>query len=109
MSDITSYLTPEGTPERCGVILKDGSLLELTNIHAEPLLGFRVDPSEIIEHFDNADATWHTHPGADPNLSEADYAGFLQWPELAHLIVGVREGLPMILRFEVQDGVLVSV
>lgn len=107
MQDILPYLTPEGTPERCGILTKAGEVLELTNIHAQPLQGFRMDPSEIAIHFSDAEATWHTHPGADPNLSEEDYAGFMQWPALGHVIVGVRDGEPLALRFEVEDGVLV--
>lgn len=107
MQDILSYLTPEGTPERCGVVTKAGDILEMVNVHPEPVRGFRMDPSEILLHFSDAKATWHTHPGSDPNLSEEDYAGFMQWPALQHIIVGVREGLPTAVRFGIEDGVLV--
>lgn len=108
MQDTISLLTPEGTPERCGIITKAGEVLELQNCHDDPVRGFRIDPRDIIEHFDKAAATWHTHPGADPNLSEEDYAGFLQWPELDHIIVGVRNGNPLAVHYAVEDGVLVN-
>lgn len=108
MQDILSYLTPEGTPERCGVLTNHGEVIEMTNIHPEPLRGFRMDPSEILLHFSDAKATWHTHPGSDPNLSEEDYAGFMQWPALGHIIVGFRDNLPKALCFGVEDGVLVT-
>lgn len=108
MPDTTSLLTPEGTPERCGILTKDGEILELTNCHDDPLRGFRVSPLDIITHFDNAVATWHTHPGADPNLSEEDYAGFMQWPDLEHHIIGVRDGQPLVIRYAVEEGVLVN-
>lgn len=108
MLDIISFLTAEGTPERCGIITKAGEVLELANIAENPVVGFRFDPSEILEHFESAKATWHTHPGSDPNLSEADYAGFTQWPDLDHLIVGLRDGQPTVSRYQVVSGVVVN-
>jgi proteasome lid subunit RPN8/RPN11 len=108
VQDISSFLTPEGTPERCGIVTKNGEALELENVHDNPLLGFRIDPSEIVLHFSDAIATWHTHPGADPNLSESDYAGFSNWPDLKHYIVGTRDGQPLVLCFEIQDGVVLQ-
>lgn len=108
MPDINSYLTPEGTPERCGILTKRGKVIELKNTHANPAKGFEMDPSDIIKHFGKAAATWHTHPGCDPNLSEADMAGFMQWPNLKHLIAGVRGGEPLTVCFEVQHGALVE-
>lgn len=108
MPDIISHLTPEGTPERCGIITKAGKVLELANVHGDPVLGFRIAPEDIIEHFEDAEATWHTHPGADPNLSEEDYAGFMQWPDLTHHVAGLRDGKPLVLGFVVADGILVN-
>lgn len=108
MQDIISHLTPEGTPERCGIITKAGVVIELDNAHSEPVRGFRITPEDILEHFDATEATWHTHPGADPNLSEEDYAGFMQWPDLTHYVAGIRDGEPLVLGFAVVDGILVS-
>ena len=108
MLDITSFLTPEGTPERCGIITHDDEVLELSNVAAEPSVGFRFDPWDIATQFPFAKATWHTHPGTDPNLSEEDYAGFSQWPELLHGIVGLRKGEATTLWFGTEDGVLVQ-
>src|SRR3546814_11024753 len=76
--------------ERCGFVLRDGTVVEITNVHDEPERGFRMAPARVLEYVDNPDlvGTWHTHPGGDPNLSQEDYAGFLHWPALEPLIVG---------------------
>lgn len=95
--------------ERCGVLTETGEIIEITNVHNEPEAGFRMDPSELIKALDGEDevvATWHTHPDADPNLSQEDYAGFLQWPDLVHLIVGMRDGKVEVDIFKVEEGLV---
>lgn len=116
MSDIVSALLDFveendlrfGEPELCGLVLKDGTVRQLGNIHEEPVKGFHMDPEHLLEWIDEAVATWHTHPGRDPNLSEEDMAGFCQWPELSHHIIGIRDGKPCVHTFSVVDGVVVS-
>lgn len=76
-------------PERCGVILDDGSIVELDNIHPTPLLGFAM-PVEALEA-SNVVATWHTHPVTGPNLSIADYRAFVSQPRLRHYVVAETE------------------
>src|SRR3546814_6030680 len=58
--------------ERCGFVLRDGTVVEITNVHDEPERGFRMAPARVLEYVDNPDlvGTWHTHPGGDPNLSQ---------------------------------------
>lgn len=73
--------------ERCGLILKNGAILELPNVHEDPQNGFRVDPAEILKHEAETAATWHTHPSGNANLSMEDYHCFLAWPELFHYVV----------------------
>lgn len=107
MRDIANYLTPEGTPERCGIVTLDGEIVELSNVHEKPEIGFRMSASEILTHFSDAAATWHTHPGADPNLSEEDYAGFSQWPQLEHHIAGIRDGEVCVVTYAFVDNALV--
>jgi len=80
---------PHGTAELCGVVTKRGAIVELENIHETPDLGFHIEPKAFLE---------------DPNLSEEDMAGFLQWPELKHYIVGIRDGAPAVQAFIVADG-----
>lgn len=95
--------------ERCGVVLKDGSWLEISNVHPEPEKGFHMDPTSFVAALEaGAVATWHTHPGKDPNLSEEDMIGFRQWPQLKHYIVGIRDGVQTVAAFEIKDGVVVN-
>lgn len=115
MSDIASELLDfveleAGQPERCGVILGDGEIVELLNVHAEPEKGFHMDPKAFLEQIDDgAVGTWHTHPGRDPNLSEEDMNGFRQWPRLTHHIIGIRDGQPAVATFKVlDDGIVVN-
>lgn len=74
--------------ERCGLVLKDGTTVELPNVHEDPQRGFRIAPEEILKYEPQTAATWHTHPHTGPNLSLADYRCFLNWPELFHYVVG---------------------
>lgn len=79
---------PDG-PERCGVILDDGSILELDNLHPMPTQGFRM-PAEALNS-SNVVATWHTHPTTGPNLSVDDYRAFTAFPRLRHYVVAASE------------------
>lgn len=107
MIDLTSLLSPNQLNERCGLIV-DGDIVEITNIHENPEKGFRMDPAEMLESIEHATATWHTHPISDPVLSEADYDGFRQWPDLVHHIVGVRDGKPAVESYIVIDGLVIK-
>lgn len=110
ISKLLKQLTPEGTAERCGILTQAGKLIELDNIYENPVEGFRFSPQDSLEHLagDAAASTWHTHPGEDPNLSEQDYAGFLQWPDLTHWIVGTRDGEPLAIEYVVDNGLVVA-
>lgn len=92
MNDITTQLVEVfnlgGPEERCGIITAEGEVVHITNTHEDPTVGFYMDPEEFLSHVEDAVATWHTHPNGDATFSEEDYAGFLQWPSLAHYIVG---------------------
>lgn len=119
MSDIISKLAEAidfdvalkfGAGERCGVILTNGDIVEIPNIHQEPVKGFHMEPVCFLAAVtDGAIGTWHTHPGRDPNLSEEDMKGFRAWPQLTHHIVGIRDGAPASHSFKViEDGVVVT-
>lgn len=76
-------------PERGGLILKGSRLIELTNIAEKPEEGFLPQlTADLMGHFDVAIGTWHTHPGSSANLSAEDWSTFVQWPDMAHAIVG---------------------
>lgn len=74
--------------ERCGLILKSGDVIECPNTHPDPKVGFRLPAADLVRHEGELAGSWHTHPENDANLSHEDYAGFLQWPDLEHYIVG---------------------
>lgn len=97
-----------GADELCGVILADGDVMQLPNIHLEPKAGFHLEPAAFLEQLElGAIGTWHTHPGADANLSQEDMNGFRQWPQLDHYIVGLRDGEPFVEKFAVKAGIVV--
>lgn len=96
-----------GAAERCGLVLADGTLAEVDNIHPEPARGFEMCPKAFLLVVADAVATWHTHPGKDPNLSQEDRNGFRQWPNLIHHIVGIRDGEPAVHSFKVVEGGIV--
>jgi proteasome lid subunit RPN8/RPN11 len=108
LSNLSDALAP-GAPERCGLIGPRGGFIEVDNLHETPELGFHMDPSAFLSAVKSgAVATWHTHPGKDPNLSEEDMRGFKQWPQLKHYVVGIRDGEPTVVAFEVRDNIVVS-
>lgn len=88
MQDLFALHQPNG-PERCGVILDDGSILELDNLHPSPTHGFMM-PAEALNS-SNVTATWHTHPTTGPNLSVDDYRAFMAFPLLRHYVVAASE------------------
>ena len=73
--------------ERCGFVLPSGTIIEVPNTHPNPTTNFAFAES-YFKKFDNAIATWHTHPSTGPNLSVEDYRSFLSHPEVFHYIVG---------------------
>ena len=93
--------SPDRTGEQCGLVMKNGEILELPNIHPKPLDAFRIDPTQVVLHYKDAVATWHTHLGP-AMLSGADYAMFLNWPDLLHYIVGDDE----VKCYKVKDGAI---
>jgi len=88
---LSEFLNSEA--ERVGFVLKSGEIVEVDNVCHDPANGFDVRGEDILRFARDAEATWHTHPGGDCNLSPNDYETFISWPELAHWIVapnGVR-------------------
>lgn len=72
--------------ERCGVILKDGSVQELNNIHPKPDSFFEMDMKQVENLIDDVEVFWHSHTTNNVNLSLADYFSFLKYPDHIHRI-----------------------
>ncbi len=83
-NNLQTYWQPQF--ERCGVVLKDNSIVELENTHSEPKNNFAMVniPADAV-------ALWHTHPHGCANLSVEDYHNFKNHPQYLHIIVGQRE------------------
>ena len=105
---LETLLQPNDVDERCGLILKDGTIVEIENVAAVPDKSYKMNPVEVIKHADNIAATWHTHPDSDPNLSGADYTGFLGWPGLEHFIIGRRNGKVTVTKWIVENGLVLA-
>lgn len=72
--------------ERCGFILKDGTVVEVPNIHPEPKRYFQISQEEIDKHLPEIYAFWHSHSDNNLNLSLADYFSFIAFPNHRHRI-----------------------
>jgi proteasome lid subunit RPN8/RPN11 len=107
---LETLLQPGDTDERCGLILKDGTIVELANLASDPKTSFEMDLEAALPHLDSdtVAATWHTHPDGDPNLSGEDYSCFLSWPDLEHVIVGVLGGTVTVRRYRVEQGLVIA-
>jgi proteasome lid subunit RPN8/RPN11 len=92
--------------ERVGFVLQDGSLIEVPNISPHPENSFMVRGEDIMKYAlsGEAQATWHTHPVKDGNLTIEDHEMFLNYPELEHYIVG-NDG---VRRYSVKDGRVIN-
>ena len=84
-SKLLAYWVP--TIERVGLVLVDGTVVELRNHSETPGKTLRVDPSEIEPLRPAVVAMWHTHPENNANLSPMDWYMFKGLPEWTHYIV----------------------
>jgi proteasome lid subunit RPN8/RPN11 len=107
---LETHYRPSDTDERCGLILDDGSTIEIENVAEDKTDSYDMNPEEVLPHLEagRVRGTWHTHPGSDPNLSGDDYLGFLGYPDLEHSIIGIRDGEVTVTRWRVQDGLVVA-
>lgn len=102
MDSLLKFYSDEG-PERCGLVLDDGSVIELQNVAAQPEEAFEISDEDLIQYEEHTVASWHTHPGQTSQLSFDDYEGFLMWPDLKHHIIG-NDGLTI---YAVKNGKVV--
>lgn len=107
---LETLLKNDDTVERCGLILKDGSIVEIDNIAEDPTNSYEMNPEQLLPYIeaDTVASTWHTHPSSDPVLSGADREGFLAWPDLGHCIIGRRDGGVAVARYRVEDGFVLA-
>lgn len=107
---LETLLQPNDVDERCGLILKDGTIVEIGNIAEEKSDGYEMDPVAVLPFIKDGsiEATWHTHPDSSSNLSGEDYAGFLAWPMFEHVIVGTTNGVVEVSRYRVTDGLVIA-
>ncbi|MGN6820272.1 MAG: Mov34/MPN/PAD-1 family protein [Sphingomonas sp.] len=96
--------------ERCGFVLHDGTIVEIENCAEDPTRSYLMNSKQALPFIadDEVKATWHTHPQGEPNLSGEDYAGFLGWPDLEHIIIGIRDGKKCMMTYKVEDGVVIA-
>jgi proteasome lid subunit RPN8/RPN11 len=90
--------------ERCGLVLADGSILDVENKHPRPEVGVLFPARELVDHEHELAATWHTHPSTPSRLSQEDYIGFLQWPHIKHYIIA-NDGVRC---YRIEDGLIVE-
>ncbi|WGH24513.1 tail protein [Acinetobacter phage EAb13] len=86
---LSKFWSPE--VERCGFILKDGTQVEVPNVHKEPQNFFAIDEAEIEKYKDQIAYFWHSHPSNDINLSLDDYLSFLAYPDHRHRIYNSKD------------------
>lgn len=107
---LETLLQLDETAERCGVIMSDDTAVELENVAETPEDSFEMSSKAFLELVKTGEvkATWHTHPKSSPVLSGADYATFLNWPDLLHHVIGVEDGKVVVLTYRVEDGVVIT-
>lgn len=105
---LETLLQPGDTEERCGLVLKDGSIVEIENIAEDKTNSYKMNPEGVLPFLDHLAGTWHTHPDGDPNLSGEDYSGFLAWPDLEHSIIGLRDRKAVVQSYRVDKGVVIA-
>ncbi|WMC09501.1 hypothetical protein PU634_10275 [Oceanimonas pelagia] len=74
-------------PERCGVVLDNGEIIELPNRAEQPALAFEVADADLAPYMGRVVASWHTHPRTSGNLSVSDYRTFQHYPDWQHYII----------------------
>lgn len=74
--------------EKCGLILKNGKVIEVENLHPHPTVGFVISEEIIEQYADEIEYLWHSHPSSVTNLSVEDYKSFLNFPQYLHRIYG---------------------
>jgi proteasome lid subunit RPN8/RPN11 len=87
---LETLLLPNDEKERCGLLLTDDSVVELENLANDPVLGYIMDPLQVLPYLTEGriKGTWHTHPNGSATLSGEDLKGFAGWPQFLHYVIG---------------------
>lgn len=107
---LETLLLPTDTQERCGLILNGNKVVEIKNVADNPVIGYVMNPTEVLEHLTtgNVTGTWHTHPNGTATLSGEDFKNFSFWPDLAHFIIGRRNGKVEVKEYRTVNGALIK-
>lgn len=107
---LETLLQPNDPIERCGLVLKDGSYVEIENIADDPVISYEMSPIEVLPYLtgDSIIGTWHTHPFSPPRLSGEDYVGFMGWPHLTHHVIGVENGEVKVKSYYIKNGAILE-
>ena len=73
--------------ERCGFVLRDGSLVEVENLASDPSNYFLISDESFEEYDGQIFASWHTHTHDSANISMADYETFTTSTLAKHVVV----------------------
>lgn len=103
---LETLLQPNDTEERCGLLLTDDTVVEIKNVSNNPVIGYLMDPKEVLPYLtdEKIKGTWHTHPDGPADLSGEDLKGFLAWPHLIHYVIG-KDGVKC---YRVENGVVLK-
>lgn len=107
---LETLLQKGDTHERCGLILRDGSTVEIKNVAKDPAISFEMDSTEVLPYLteDQVTGTWHTHPTSGPEYSGEDHRCFTGWPEWKHHVIGVENDQTVVKCYEVKNGALLE-
>jgi proteasome lid subunit RPN8/RPN11 len=111
---IVAHARRESPNECCGLIaVRDGVVTgvdEAENVAASPLR-FEVDGlalhhrlTEIEDRGDVLGAIYHSHTRSEPYPSQTDVNFAAGWPGVEWVIVGLRDGEPVVRNFRIEDG-----
>lgn len=97
------------TDERCGFLLKDGTIVPIDNVAFEPHLGYEMNSQQALPYVQAGTiaATWHTHPDGPPILSGEDYEAFLAWPDFEHYVIGRSKGKVVVTKYKIERGLVI--
>lgn len=107
---LETLLQPSDKVERCGLILDGKEPIEIKNIADDPVIGYVMDPEEVLPHLTSGrvTGTWHTHPHGTATLSGEDYKSFSFWPDLSHFIIGRRKDKVEVVEYRTVNGALIK-
>jgi [CysO sulfur-carrier protein]-S-L-cysteine hydrolase len=111
---IVAHAQREAPNECCGLVaVRDGAVTgvdEAENIHASPFR-FEVDPmelhhrlTEIEDRGDELGAIYHSHTRSEPYPSQTDVQFAARWPGVEWIIVGLKDGEPVVRNYRIDDG-----